>query len=46
MANHKIQSLPILEGNRKAYDREVAIAEKELQQAQHEYRKLTHSKRS
>ena len=47
MANHKIQSLPILEGNKKAYDREVLIAEKEVRQAEHEYRKATHgSKRN
>jgi len=42
MANHKIQSLPILEGNKRAYDKEVLIAEKELRQAEHEYRKATH----
>ena len=42
MANHEIQSLPILEGNKKAYDRQVVLSEKRLRQAEHNYRKLTH----
>jgi hypothetical protein len=44
MANHKIQSLPILESNKKAYDREVIVAERELRAAEHEYRKATHGR--
>ena len=45
MANHEIQSLPILEGNKKAYDRQVIKSEKRLRQAEHEYNRLTHGRR-
>ncbi|AXK61000.1 hypothetical protein [Candidatus Chromulinivorax destructor] len=46
MANHEIQSLPILEGNPKEYDRAVIRAEKRLRAAEHAYRKATHGSRS
>jgi len=47
IANNKIVALRLLEGNPKAYDREIRIAKKDLEQAKHEYRKATHgSKRN
>lgn len=44
MANHEIQSLPILEGNKRAYDRQVIKSERRLKAAEHQYRKLTHGR--
>lgn len=46
MANKKIQALRLLEGNKKAYDRELREAKKELKIAEHMYRKATPGLRS
>lgn len=46
MANKKIQALRLLEGNKKAYDRELKIAKRELKQAEHMYNKATPGLRS
>lgn len=46
MANKKIQALRLLEGNKKAYDRELREAKKELRIAEHMYRKATPGLRS
>lgn len=46
MANKKIQALRLLEGNKKAYDRELREAKKELRQAEHMYNKATPGLRS
>jgi len=46
IANKKIQALRLLEGNKKAYDRELKIAERELRKAEHLYNKATPGLRS
>lgn len=46
MANHAIQSLPILESDKKEYDRAVVEAERQLKKAEHAYRKATHNHRN